>query len=403
MALFAFASIFFLFGSMVVAESGSGSSENGAATQINGTLAFDAKEIKLAKKFQIESEAIAKARIEARAIPVRPVAPMPFIAKETLPAWIEGDAKDALEAFDLDRVTLEKLKRLSQVEREKVLSEIKLKVKSKNTEIEARQRVIKNRNKEISDAYKLQGNARLLERLRIAVEIANKLEGNAALKEKLSTLYAALKDKTVLTADEKKQIEDALWELRKVDFVSKAPGAISLAQRVDSRLVDFISRLEALISKRTTDGLNTSRLTAGLNQLKKVETKLSEQIAVTQDDWDAYVANPSRDTLKAVHFDLVKLKVLARHALQRMHVMVRFYKHFNDNNGKDDADLQSYESALVSETQSDSSLEAEATATATVVVGAVDEVSTNADTAITSDDNPSSDDVAEETNGGDVE
>lgn len=393
LSLFALASIFFLFGSMVAAESGSGSTGTGQSDSTKPFLGLNIKEV---KKFKAENMEEVKARAEARA---SEKAEIKLEVKNftALPTWVQGDVKEALAAFGLDEATLEKFQSLSTEEREAALKELKIRFEAKNNsaekmEIKLRMEKNKERANEIVEAHRLEGKAKLLARLELAIRSANE-DGDTVLAERLTALLTRLQGKPALSDDDVAELESSIFELRLADFKERAPKVISLAERLDSRLSDFITRLGNLIEERKADGLNTARLEAGLNKLTKVQVRLSEQLTLTQDDWDAFAANPSRDTLKAVHFDLVKLKVLSRHAVQDMKVMVRYYKNFVDNKGVDDDSFEAYDRSLVDEVELETEVEVEAQTEAETVVGSLDSTTTPVEV----DDNPSADDVAGET------
>jgi hypothetical protein len=398
-SLLALASIFFLFGSLVVAESGSGSSGDGLSDdkkELKATVFAKVSDIKEVKKFKIENIDEAKARAEARAAEK---AELKLEVKNftNLPTWVQGDVKEALSAFGLDEATFKKIQSLSADEREAALKELKIRFEAKNNsadKLEIKLRMIKNKERadEIVEAHRLEGKAKWLARLELAIRSATE-NGNTELAERLTALLNRLIDKPALTDDDTREIDDSIFEHRIADFKEKAPTVISLAERVSSRLDDFSTRLNNLIESRKADGLNTARLEAGLVKLTNVQSRLDEQVTLTQEDWDAFVATPSRDTLKAVHFDLVKLKVLARHALQDMKVMVRYYKHFADNNGTPSEAYDVYDDSLTDEVELETEVEVEAQTQAEAVVGSLD----SSVTPLSVDDNPSSDDVAGET------
>ncbi|MBM3282450.1 MAG: hypothetical protein FJY86_03885 [Candidatus Diapherotrites archaeon] len=413
LSVFALASILFLFGSLVVAETGSGSSTDAEklsekelkelkAKQLKAklTTAVQKKEI---KKFEVESMEAVKARAEAIAAQ-REAFELKIKNVSTLPAWITDDMKSVLAEFGLDAATLEKLNAMSATERETALKELRIRYESKlndssKAEIKLRLDKASSRAKEIAAALSLDGSNRYKARLEIAIKVAEE-NGNTELAAKLTALQERLAAKREISSTDAKEVDDSLLENRIADFKEKAPKAISLGERVSSRLADFITRLDALIAARAAEGLNTSRLDAGMEKLTNVQSRLDEQIDITQKDWDAFVAQPSRDTLKAVHFDLVKLKVLARHALQDMKVMLRYYKHFSEKNGADDDAYDAYDDSLTDEVELETILEVEATAAAETVVGSADvTVVTDAaaETITAADDNPSADDLSGET------
>ncbi len=421
LSVFALASILFLFGSLVAAETGSnsGTAVDGLSEKelkekrelqekeikaklVNAKL-LTAKKIKEIKQFDADNVESMKVRAVARAAVERKEMELKIKNVNTLPVWANADVKEALAKFGLDEVTLEKINALSTSDREAALKELKIKYELRENgeerlKIKVRMEKVSDRANEIADAMKLDGAARYKARLEIAIKVAEE-NGNTELVEKLTALKTRLESKTELSDSDMSEVDDSLLEHRIADFKEKAPKAISLAQRVSSRLSDFISRLNTLIEGRKTDGLNTSRLEAGMGKLSNVQVRLDEQISITQDDWDAFVATPSRDTLKAVHFDLVKLKVLARHALQDMKVMVRYYKHFSENNGSDDDAYDAYDDSLTDEAELEIEVEDEATIEAETVVGSADvTVVEDATLAVeTTDDNPSADDLSGET------
>lgn len=414
LSLFALASILFLFGSLVVAETGSSSSTDAdklsekelkelkelQEKQMKAKLVSQ-KKIQEIKKFSVESDDDVKVRIEARAKgnSVSAVNAVPF-----LPSWASEEAKDVLESFGLDKATLEKLQALSAEERELALKELKARYEAREkseerAEIKIRSEKVSKRLAEIADVYKLDNYSRDMRRIEMAIQIA-KENGDTELVAKLIALQERLRAKKELSETEKKEVDDSVFENRIEDFKEKAPKAISLGERVSSRLADFITRLDKLIDARAAEGLNTSRLDAGMEKLTKVQSRLDEQIDITQKDWDAFVASPSRETLKAVHFDLVKLKVLARHALQDMKVMLRYYKHFSEKNGEDDDAYDAYDDSLTDEVELETEVEDEATQAAETVVGDADVTvvtDPTVETVTVTDDNPSADDLSGET------
>lgn len=398
--LLSLASIFFLFGSLVVAESGSGSNDSDDAEKALKELKKQEMKVKLISAkpiFGVESIEEARLRIEARAEDAEDAldddkVELRIRGTATVPEWA-NDVKAILAAFDIDAATLEKLSKMSSEERERALRELRIRYELKEnseekTELRLRMKAIADRASEVAAAHKLEGSAKFKARLEVAIKIAEE-NGNTELVAKLKALAARLAAKTTLSAADEELVHDALFDNRKADFEEKAPKAIQLSIRVNNGLNTFIAKLETLIDGRAEGGLNTSRLEAGLGLLNKVEDRLAEQIAQTQDDWEAYEANPSQETLKVVHYDLVKLKVLARHAVQDMRTMVRFYKHFTETKGADSDSYAEYEVELEDEVET----EAEADVAAADVVGGVDVTLT----INTTDDNPSADDIAGET------
>ncbi len=392
--LLALASIFFLFGSLVTAQVGTVTSQVGLTTTtvLTAEEKEALKEMKEKLKFKIESDDDIKERMEVRAMSIKKVK-LEIKNVENAPAWVSDDS-DVWAAFGLDDATLKKIESLSAADREKVLSQLRIRYEEKmnsdgSTELRLRMKAVEDRAKEVADAHKLDGVAKFKARLEVAIKMAE-ANGNTELVAKLNALLERLQNKTVISDADKKDVDDSIFEHRKNDFTEKAPKVIQLAGRVNNRLSDFITRLEALIASRNAEGLNTGRLEAGVKKLSKDEERLAAQIKLTESDWAAYEDKPSRDTLKAVHYDLVKLKVLARHAMHDMKVMVRYYRHFVENNGADDDSYAEYEAELEVEDESDADAEAAS------VVGAVD-AAVAADAAITADDNPSADDLSDET------
>ncbi len=396
--LLSLASIFFLFGSLVVAESGSGSNDSDDAEKALKELKKQEMKVKLISAkpiFGVESIEEARLRIEARAEDAEDAldddkVELRIRGTENVPEWA-NDVKAILVAFDIDAATLEKLAALPTEERAQALRELRIRYELKEnseekTELRLRMKLIADRASEVAAAHKLEGAAKFKARLEVAIKMAEE-NGNTELLAKLNALAARLAAKTALSDADEDAVEDAIFDNRKADFEEKAPKAIQLSIRVNNSLNTFITKLKTMIDDRAAGGLNTARLEAGLNLLNKVEDRLAEQIAQTQDDWEAYEANPSKETLKAVHYDLVKLKVLARHAVQDMRTMVRFYKHYTETDGAAADTYVEYEVELEDESQT----EAEADVAAADVVGGVDPTLT----ADTVDDNPSADDLSE--------
>jgi hypothetical protein len=231
LSVFALASIFFLFGSLVAAETGSGSTTDAdklSEKELKKLKELQIKQMKAKlavmreiKEFSEESDDETKVRIEARS---RMPADAAIAARRipTLPAWANDSAKEALSSFGLDKVTLEKLQTLSAEERELALKELKIRYELKENseermEIKLRLEKVSSRLAEIADAYKLDAAAKYLKRLEIAIQVAEE-NGDTELVAKLTALKERLKAKKELSTSEKKEVDDSVLENRIADF-----------------------------------------------------------------------------------------------------------------------------------------------------------------------------------------
>ncbi len=391
------AAILLFSGGMVIAEEGKN------MVNADGTLKVtvaDVTKAKNAMKFHIETDADVLAHAEKRAEHAALKQKLLLRIKGILPSNLDEETREALSHFNLDDATLARIRALSSTEQERAWGEIRTRYRAriKNADFDLRVKNYADHANAVAAAHRLEGKARHAERLRLAILIAER-HNNATLKARLEAIRAKIAAQADVSAADEAEVDAAIWEQRVSEFTEKAPAAIAQAERIIATQTRLISRIEFLVDNQEAAGRNTARIEVGLDKMKKLQVRLSEQLEDTKADWSIYSDEPTKDGLKTVHHDLVQLNVLSRNAVHNMHVMVRFIKHFSDNDGQLSADVAAaYEGALVDE--ADVTLGARAEADA--VVGTSIELDDSDESETDDSGMDSAEDILENTIGGTV-
>jgi len=302
--------LFLFFGSMVVAETGSGTNAGSG----------DAPEKMEAKKL-MELEKAKKIRTEIRE--------RYDDSKRTELRVQFGNVNASdndLRRLQIARIDASDLEKLDASARTRLLTELRIRIKddelNRFREVEVRIKERDTRVEAIRDARGI-ANARLSAIARLKL-LESELEGQAltrvaAIRAKLEASSSA----SVATTDASK-IEEEIRIRHRENVKERGEAAVAKAEEILSKLQAFTDRIE---DKLAESDAPRPRIQNVVNRLNGLEEDLSSTLVLVKEAWTAVQEeDATRDEIKTLHRHLVHLRVVAQQAVNAMFALTRAVK-----------------------------------------------------------------------------
>lgn len=308
---FALASIFFLFGSLVIAEEGSSNTPGLTTTT---TLTAEQKAAMAREKIEQEKEKM-KEKWEAE--------------KERIKSLKTVSA-------DIDIITA------TSADRDEIRDKIEAKIAERRAEelaklAEKKAEAIAKLEKRLA-ARELEGRAKLIARLRLAAESAH--DSELSSHEELDALLERLENKTTLTAAEQKEIEDKIRAYKKEHLNATATRLIAHAESVSDKLTSILKRIKAKMDE--LDVLvpgSKIRIEAVYNKLNRVNTQLDARIDAAKAAQAAFVETDEGGNTNALRAELHRLRSWSKIGVKSMTRLVAMINHYHNHGEDADADV----------------------------------------------------------------
>ncbi|MEK6970904.1 MAG: hypothetical protein AABW68_04435 [archaeon] len=345
--IFSLFTLFVFMGSMVMAESGPGSNSGSDGSSLD------------AVEKSSNSGKMGKSKIDS------------FVIKQSFRARSDDSVRselrirfknsdvsdDDLQRLIMARIDAADLERLDDSSRERLLTELRIRIKSdevtRHREIEVR---FKERDFRVTAIREAKGlaNPRLSAVARLKLLEAD-LDGESLLRVRaLRERLEAASGTTTATADEV-EVEEEIRIRHRDNAQLRGEGSLAAAERILGKLQEFTDRIQAKLAGSDVPRPRAENVLARLDGL---ESDLADSIESTRTAWSAVQEeDATREEIKSLHREMVQLRVHARHAVSAMHALIQAFK--NRPEGNDD--ISSSDEVVIVEvaTVTDAVIEAE--------------------------------------------
>ncbi len=313
--LLSLASIFFLFGSLVVAEEGSSNlpgltTTAALTTQQKAALEKEKMEQereKLKEKWEAEKERIKSLKVVSAKIAIT-----------TTGSVNSDDVRAEIEAKIAER-RAEQLAKLAE-KKAKAIAKLEKRLAARD----------------------LEGREKLIARLRLAVESSD--DADLTVRAELKALLERLENKTSLTTAEQKEIEDKIRAYKKEHLNATATRLIANAESVSTKLESILKRIKSKMDE--LDVLipgSKIRMETVYNKLTRINTQLDARIDAAKAAQAAFVISDEGGNTNALRAELHRLRSWSKIGVKSMTRLVAMINHYqNQGEDADDDVLDAY-------------------------------------------------------------